>query len=100
LAETSEKNRKPNSPLATKTEWQDIEENIRKYISSSADGTNQFGEAINSKLDVINATLKCQSEQIEVLSDENSNLRARCNLTEGQVTGLEKVVEDLRDELL
>ena len=69
------------------------EDNIRELITSSADGTNQLP-------DLISVTFKGQSDQIQALSDENAILRTRCNLTEGRVTRPEKVVEELRGDLL
>jgi chromosome segregation ATPase len=99
-SQTLEKKRKPNSPLGMTDEWQGMEDSIREHITSSADGTNQLLEALNCKLDLVNATVKGQSDQIQALSDENDNLRSRCNLTEGRVTRLEKVVDDLREDLL
>ena len=88
------KKRKPESPL--KVLYDSLDGN-------KGDNTNilrQLIQAIEVRTDELEETVTKQTDTIKALTTDNECLQSRCQISEGRVTRLEKLVDDLREETL
>jgi predicted nuclease with TOPRIM domain len=90
----SQKKRRANSPLVP------LFESLDKNLADPNSTLRQMVEVLDSKFIDLEILVEVQTGTIDKLTEENSQLQRRCNVNEGRITRLEKVVEDLREEAL
>ena len=80
---------------------------IKEMISADKKDSNKLLKSveqkvsgIETKIDDIHSSLRSQASTIDQLVDENKQLHVRNEVTNGRLTRVEKVVDDLREELL
>ena len=80
---------------------------IKDMISADRKDSNKLLQSVDKKvndiehkIDGIHSSLNNQSSTIEQLIGENKQLRTRIELTDGRLTRAEKVIDDVREELL
>ena len=88
----SQKKRKPQSPLQVLYESLDVSK------GENTDILRKLIEAMESRMTDMENIVTEQLSTIETLSYDNNTLQSRCQVNEGRITRLEKLVEDLREE--
>ena len=73
---------------------------IKGLIERERSESRDLLKSVERKVDGIHSSLKTHSDQLALLSDENNLLRARNGVVEGRLTRMEKVVDNLSEEIL
>lgn len=93
-SDVQSKKRRANSPLIP------LYESLDNKVGDPNVTLRQMIEVLDKRFDDLELQVEEQSETINKLQEENTQLQCRCNVNEGRVTRLETVVEDLREESL